>query len=798
MKRSRRWYLIGGGLLVALLLLVAIFADRITAVSPDYWDARMSVLDGSPPFPPGPGHPLGSDDLGRDIWSRVVYGTRWSLFFGFLVMTARMLVAVPVAVVSAYGPRRLGWLVDRLYVMSSAVPPLLIYLLLLSHNGLRTIGLWPSVVLTVTLLSLVEWPRIAVVLKARINQLSAEPFVEGAVASGGTQWHIFRTHLVPHLWPTLLNLMTAEMARAMLMLAQLGIFGILVGGGVTYTVLTAQGNDRYILTTGIPEWSTLLSDGRYYILSKPWIPFPPAIAFLIAVTGFTMLSQGLEGARFSIDRLKEWTTGRLSERWRWALLAVPVLAALWFYQGLPGGREAAINTLAAQQAERLSARDLQGYMQTVAPSDPSGQSDARLWAEGLVAQPFELVGVEAERLKVKGSRATAIWTVSAGFRDKPPISVSREVELVRRWGRWYQADKGYRELRGYHVDVTAAFDPVDPTIDAATRRQAVYYLATAADHGYVKASAFFPGATGKTRPQVRLYPTQKAFFTVAGAAAGPEATAWFVPGDPLRISPDYLKGYKRWETERALGYEMIKYLTFTELHQETVDPVAMGLYELTTSDDRAYEPEYRKLAGAPLMPLTDLFDARLDRLPQGRQWVYAAESAVLVQFLQDRLPEAELRGPAPGKGWDLASLAHRLGTEPATLATAYDGFMQQRMAATSILTVPAARQRVPDGLLEAIAARAQAAVKGDEAAFLNQTESATRSGWSNWLSAARQAGLTDYDATFLDVDSTTGIVYLLEQLKFGDSRTVSQVVAQPWTLRGSAWMAGAVVSPFQP
>ena len=86
--------------------------------------------------------------------------------------------------------------------------------------------------LTVCVLTLVEWPRVAVTLKGRLQQLMAEPFVEGAVAVGGSRWHIFHIHLLPHLWPTLLHLVAAEMARALSVIAQMGVFGILFGGGI--------------------------------------------------------------------------------------------------------------------------------------------------------------------------------------------------------------------------------------------------------------------------------------------------------------------------------------------------------------------------------------------------------------------------------------------------------------------------------------------------------------------------------------------------------------------------------------
>ncbi|HYF80184.1 MAG TPA: ABC transporter permease subunit, partial [Symbiobacteriaceae bacterium] len=257
MKRPRLAYLLTGGILIGLIILVMLFAEQLTSVSPLYRDARSSILDGMPPFAPDKLHWLGTDQFGRDVWSRIAFGARWSMLFAFLIMAGRLLVAIPMAFLSAFGPKRVSWALDRLYVMTSAVPPLVIYILLLSSTKLRLIGLWPSVVLTVTLLTLLEWPRVAVVLKGRAASLLAEPFVEGAIAVGNSRWQLFRSHLFPHLWPVILQLSAAEMARALVVIAQLAIFGIMVGGGVM-TVVDRGGRDQYMVTSGIAEWGTIL------------------------------------------------------------------------------------------------------------------------------------------------------------------------------------------------------------------------------------------------------------------------------------------------------------------------------------------------------------------------------------------------------------------------------------------------------------------------------------------------------------------------------------------------------------
>ncbi|HLN60252.1 MAG TPA: ABC transporter permease [Symbiobacteriaceae bacterium] len=786
MTRSRRWYLAAGLLLVLAVLGVALFAQQLTPVSPYYADAKSSILDGGiPPFPPSEAHPLGTDPLGRDVWSRVAFGARWSLLFAFLIMVGRLAFALPAGLAAAYGPRRLGWAVDRIYVLTSAIPPLLIYLLILSPTPLRQVGLWPSVVITISLLTLLEWPRLAVVFKGRIEQLRTEPFVEGAIAAGGTPWHIFWSHMVPHLWPTLLNLIAAEMGRALMVIAQLGIFGILVGGGVINIVDNGRGGDKWVLTTGVAEWGSLLSDGRAHILTNPWIPLAPAFAFLIAVVAFNVLSQGLEGLVISTHKWKAATTGRLHRRWRWALAAVPVLLVLGFYQGLPWTREAGIADLARRQAALLNDRNLAGYLETLRPMTPASLADARLRAGRLSEGGFEAVTVRPGRTELHGSRATVVWNIVVGYRDDSPDTLSRTVTLVRRWGTWYEAGEAYTTLRGYHVDVEAIYDPVDSSSQAVPLRWNAQYVATAADHAFERVIPLFEGQAEGERLRVRLYPNHAAFLAAVGDVP-PLTTAWYIPGDPLRLSPEYLQGYKRWEVERLLSYEVLKFLAYTRLGVQTVNPLVLGTYELeSTEEGSAYTIDVGRLTGQTLMPLPELFAAKTETLQGARQDLFVAQSAMLAEWLADRLPEAERLGPAPGRAWDLPGLAARLGTTPDGLSREYAAFAYQRLANESILTAPAARVRVPEALLAAIETRAKAVTAGDEAAFLATSDPATREAHRPWL---HQASVTGYEATLLDVDDASGKVTLLERLTFRDGSSVTDIVVQPWTNLGGAWI----------
>lgn len=804
MRRPRRAYLIAGGLLIGVILAMMLFADQLTTMSPLYRDARSSILDGIPPFAPDNLHWLGTDLFGRDVWSRIAYGARWSMFFAFLIMASRLGVAIPAAFLSAFGPKRAGWAVDRLYVMTSAIPPLVIYILLLSSHRLRLIGLWPSVVMTVSLLTLMEWPRVAVVLKGRIASLMAEPFIEGAIAVGNSRWQLFKSHLFPHLWPVILQLAAAEMARALVVIAQLALFGIMVGGGVMTIMMDARGNDMYVVSSGIPEWGTLLGEGRYEVLTHPWIAFSPAVAFLIGVTGFTLLSQGLETITITVQEIKEATTAKLSRRWRWAIPAVALAALLWHFQGLPWGMISDIQALAARQAAALSAGDLDAYGRTLRSDVPGAREDLLRMAS-VIKDKGARVEIFPAQVDLSGSSAKAVWTMRVHWPDSPPETVSRETVLNRHLGRWYESGEAYATIEGTDVAVAAVFNPVDPNARAIPMRDMVTFLSSAADNAFAEVEPLFPDKPGAPRPQMKLYPTPQAW---AMASGGDEeilsSSVWYTAGEPIRVSPAFLRGSKRWDVERSLAYEFMKYLSQTRLGETYVSPLLLGGWDLHQDPGiSTYRIDVTRLVGNPLFTLEELYATSARELKQDRQFLYATQAALLAEYAEAHLTER----PIPAL--NIAQLAQRLGTTPAELAKSYRAYVLERINSESLLMIPAAKTRIPAGLAEAVAARGQAVASADETAFAATSDPATKDAQADWFRQVRQAGVTQYTTVFLDFMEkkeevkdkdqdgkedqektfiTTFTVPVLEQAALADGREVAGVVIQRWMKVNGQWV----------
>ncbi|MHB9145770.1 MAG: ABC transporter permease [Symbiobacteriia bacterium] len=878
MNRSQRLYLVVGGLMVAAVLFVAVFAGHITTISPYYADAKASILQGSPPFGISALHPLGTDQFGRDVWARVAYGTRWSLLFAFLIMAARVILAVPAAALGSSWPKSAGRFVSRLYVYTSAIPPLLVYLFILNPRSLRVAGLWPSILITVAVLTFFEWPRLAVVLMGRLEALAAEEFVEGAVAVGASRWRIFWRHLGPHLWPTLIQQVVAEMGRALLLIAQLGIFGIWIGGGVAVIEETMSGETvKYV--AGIPEWGTMLASARTYIRQDPWMPLAPAFAFLIAVTGFNVLSQGIENATFSWRRLREATSSRLSPRWRWTLVPVAVLAVTLFYGGAPWGRRDGITALAEAQNQAMARSDVDGYLATFMAGDPSGgaagstpgQADyreaERAWAGSLLQTGATLKFAPAGDYDVQGNQATVMWGVTLGDGSKQPPTVVRSVHLVRRWDRWYVAGDGLTAIRGFFVDLQARYSPADPSIEEGRRRGNVHYLATALDHAWAKVQPLLPPEVRGLRPQIVLYSSPDAFEAALVGLGGPGASAtiaatvaekpqgqipvgalpgstgaggvggsstpvtvntgkqapssapslpfnvWYTPGGPVRISPRFVHdvGFDRSHTERLLGEILMEYaLSAPNLRGEVPalrgevpalrgEALLVGDFEARDKGISPYPLDPDLLAGNPLFSLPDLLSARLGTMPFARQSVYVTQAAMLKEYMTTRAPAVDFvklaSTPDP-----LAALAAAAGMSPEELTRGYARHLEDSITAMSVLATPVGRERIPVELTNAVTARTQAAVAGDDARFVNLALPQFRGAQEVWLHEARQTGLRGYQATVLDMGMqnapNTAQLYLLERLEFGDGRVTEGIIIQDWVNEGGKWLASGGPTPL--
>ncbi|MGQ0571640.1 MAG: ABC transporter permease [Armatimonadota bacterium] len=219
---------------------------------------------------PSPTHPLGTDQLGRDLLTRVVYGARVSFLIGILAVILSALLGVPIGLVSGYYA---GWIdigVQRLVDLMLAFPGFLLALTLIAVLG---VGI-ANVVVAVGLATVPVYVRLVRGVALSIRQ---QVYVEAARALGVPDRRIVARHVLPNCLPPVIVQSTLQLGTAILTAAGLGFLGL----GVRPPT---------------PEWGTMLGEGQTYMFSSWYIATFPGLAIFLAVMAFNLLGDGLRDA----------------------------------------------------------------------------------------------------------------------------------------------------------------------------------------------------------------------------------------------------------------------------------------------------------------------------------------------------------------------------------------------------------------------------------------------------------------------------------------------------------------------
>jgi peptide/nickel transport system permease protein len=246
-----------GALIVAALAVAAVAAPWLTPYAP------TRIFPGAEITPPGPRFWLGTDEVGRDVLSRLLFGARVSLG-----------VAIPSVAVAALGGTTLGvglgyWggapdlLAMRLFDVLFAFPPILLAIALVAALGPSTVNL----VLTIAVLLL---PQYAVLARSATLALKPQEFVQAARALGASSARILGAHVLPNITPALAVQASLSLSIVILIEAALSFLG-----------LGTQ--------PPAPSWGSMLSRGRQYMTIAPWVVLAPGLAIMLAVLGFNLL-----------------------------------------------------------------------------------------------------------------------------------------------------------------------------------------------------------------------------------------------------------------------------------------------------------------------------------------------------------------------------------------------------------------------------------------------------------------------------------------------------------------------------
>ncbi|MDP3387575.1 MAG: ABC transporter permease subunit [Eubacteriales bacterium] len=290
--------LIFGIVILLLVLLVMLFPEMFASHSPYtiqhirflHDEGRLSVERA--PFSPDDGFLLGSDHLGRDIYSYIIYGTRLTISLGVLIALGQFLIAVPMALYAGFGSRIAKSVIQQFNVIFSAIPALLIAIIILKLDYFVGLEKQKSIMSFILVLTAVSWARLGNLVMERVETILTQPFIKGEVAIGKKHFRIAIENVIPHLAPELIVLFFMEIARNLSTLMQLGIFSVFIGN----LGLINDATSGVQINTDIsfePEWASMLSTSRTLITIAPWTVIYPALAFFISVLGFNLFGEGL-------------------------------------------------------------------------------------------------------------------------------------------------------------------------------------------------------------------------------------------------------------------------------------------------------------------------------------------------------------------------------------------------------------------------------------------------------------------------------------------------------------------------
>lgn len=260
-----------GMVLIAVIIVLSIFAPVIAPYDPIKLDAINELK------PPSSMNLFGTDTLGRDIFSRVVYGSRISIQIGIVVVSLAMFVGTIIGIFSGY----IGGLIDEIIMRITDIFLSIPYLILAMAIAA---ALGPSLINTMIALSVVWWPSYARLVRGQALLVRENTFIEAARGLGASQLRIIFRHLLPNCIAPVIVQASLDFGNAIMYAAALSFIG-----------LGAQ--------PPTPEWGAMISEGRNFLRYAWWFPTFPGIAIFITVLGSNLLGDGL---RDILDpRLKE-------------------------------------------------------------------------------------------------------------------------------------------------------------------------------------------------------------------------------------------------------------------------------------------------------------------------------------------------------------------------------------------------------------------------------------------------------------------------------------------------------------
>lgn len=249
-------------ILAIVIVLIAVFAPFVSGgIDPTAGVITDSIL------PPGPGHIFGTDKMGRDVFARVIYGSRSSLIAAFSVVAIILVVGTTLGIIAGYFGGIVDAVIMRIADMMIAFPGLVLALAVAGIMG-------ASVRNAIIAISLVSWTKYARLSRSLVMKIRHRDYVSAAIVTGSKVPYMLLKYMLPNALPTMVITAATDIGSMMLELAALSFLGF---GAVPPT----------------PEWGLMLSEGRAYMSTAPWMMIYPGLAIFITVVVFNMLGDSL-------------------------------------------------------------------------------------------------------------------------------------------------------------------------------------------------------------------------------------------------------------------------------------------------------------------------------------------------------------------------------------------------------------------------------------------------------------------------------------------------------------------------
>jgi peptide/nickel transport system permease protein len=253
-----------GLIIIISLAFIALFAPFIAPHDPIEQNLEKRL------FPPCREYPMGTDDLGRCLLSRIIYGARVSLQLGVIVVGIITVIGVTLGLISGYYGGIIDEIIMRLVDVVLAFPGIILALAVAGALG-------PGLFNVMLALAIVGWTGLARVVRGSVLSVKEKEFVESARSLGCSDLHIMTRHILPNVMAPVIVLATLDMA-----------FIILAAAGLSFLGLGAQ--------PPTPEWGSMLNSGRAFMRTAPHLTTFPGLAIMIAVLAFNFLGDGLRDA----------------------------------------------------------------------------------------------------------------------------------------------------------------------------------------------------------------------------------------------------------------------------------------------------------------------------------------------------------------------------------------------------------------------------------------------------------------------------------------------------------------------